>query len=330
MIKVSAPTIELALLEAGKKLGCQCIDLEYEIVEMPSRGFLGFGKKDAVIVASVKADSANPQNLVKNNHARSAHLLKASSGQVLNCGKGVVAEGEGSDFAIRKNPCIQAPAPSLKENARGEKWDSNADLSAQGREENRDSSVASLPQNDNFSVRVAESALDSANNLDSTQNLQSVESSALVFKIQSELNALFSLLPIDLNAIEVSARDKNTISIYFTGKDAALLIGEKGYRYKALSYLLYNWLNTEYGVNMRLEIESFLANQEAMISAYLAPIIEMLKTSNEPFTTKPFDGILAYIALKELRAKLKGKSIILQSNDYDENCIIITPLKPAH
>lgn len=153
---------------------------------------------------------------------------------------------------------------------------------------------------------------------------------ALISQIKSDLNALFSLLPIKLNPIEVSLRDKNTIFIYFTGKDAALLIGEKGYRYKALSYLLYNWLNTAYNVNIRLEIESFLSNQEAMISAYLAPIIEMLRTSDAPFTTKPFDGILAYIALKELRTKLKGKSIVLQNSGDDEACILITPLKWTH
>ena len=42
----------------------------------------------------------------KNKSVRSA-TLKASSGT----GVGVVREGEGSDFAIRKNPCIQAPTP---------------------------------------------------------------------------------------------------------------------------------------------------------------------------------------------------------------------------
>ena len=265
MIKVSAPTIELALLEAGKKLGCQCIDLEYEIVEKPSGGFLGFGKREAVIVASVKKGAES------NTFCHSDH----------------------SEESQKNN-------------------------------QNRDSSPTA--QND----KIMDCNADSANLLATTENKDFTESSALISQIQSELNALFSLLPIELNTIEVSLRDKNTISIYFTGKDAALLIGEKGYRYKALSYLLYNWLNTAYGLNMRLEIESFLANQEAMISAYLAPIIEMLKTSNEPFTTKPFDGILAYIALKELRAKLKGKSITLQNSIDDEACILIAPLKSAH
>lgn len=276
MIKVSAPTIELALLEAGKKLGCQCIDLEYEIVEKPSGGFLGFGKRDAVIVASVKKGAeSNKENSSLRDFAKQ------------NCGNPKDLRAERSNQPpIEKTQALQGGLPRSP----------------------------ALARND-------DSFLDSKD---------FAESSALISQIQSELNALFSLLPIELNTIEVSLRDKNTISIYFTGKDAALLIGEKGYRYKALSYLLYNWLNTAYGLNMRLEIESFLANQEAMISAYLAPIIEMLKTSNEPFTTKPFDGILAYIALKELRAKLKGKNITLQNSSDDEACILIAPLKSAH
>lgn len=225
MIKVSAPTIELALLEAGKKLKCQCVDLEYEIIENPRAGFLGFGKKDAKIVASIKQKKAEQKP--------------------------------------------QSP------------------------------------------IDLQES---------STEN-------SIIEKIKKEIDELFSLLPITLEKIEVSLIDKNTVSIYFSGKDAALLIGEKGYRYKAISYLLYNWLNTSYGVNVRLEIESFLASQEAMIANYLAPIIESLKTSNDTFTTKPFDGILAYIALKELRAKLKNKNIVLKTNEYDENYIVIMPLK---
>ncbi len=58
MIKITAPTIEQALLEAHERLKCPVVDLEYEIVEHPSKGFLGFGKKNATIVVSVK-ESAN-------------------------------------------------------------------------------------------------------------------------------------------------------------------------------------------------------------------------------------------------------------------------------
>ena len=79
-------------------------------------------------------------------------------------------------------------------------------------------------------------------------------------------------------------------------------------------------------MNVRLEIERFLADQEAMMSNYLAPIIENVKDLDEPFATKTFDGILAYIALKELRAKLQGKSVVLKTNENDEHYILIEPL----
>ncbi len=134
-------------------------------------------------------------------------------------------------------------------------------------------------------------------------------------------------MPIQLDRIVVSRFERNTILIHFTGRDSALLIGEKGYRYKAISYLLFNWINAQYGLNIRLEIEGFLASQELMVSNYLAPIIEAQKHSDEPFETKPFDGVLAYIALKELRAKLKNKIILLNTNDNNESTITIQPLK---
>ena len=39
-------------------------------------------------------------------------------------------------------------------------------------------------------------------------------------------------------------------------------------------------------MNVRLEIERFLADQEAMMSNYLAPIIENVRDLDEPFATK--------------------------------------------
>lgn len=250
LTKFSAPTIELALLEASKELKCSIVDLEYEIIEKPSKGFLGLGKRDAKIVVSPKH---------KNRHTftneRESKFMPKSANQSPNKG-------------------------ANKNTFECDKYESLDDISE-----------------------------------------------SIMAKIQKEINELFALLPIKLSKIEVSKFEKNTILIHFKGADAALLIGERGYRYKAISYLLFNWLNAEYGVNVRLEIESFLASQEAMIAHYLAPIIEELKDSNESFTTKTFDGILAYIALKELRAKLYGKNIILKTNENDESYILIQPLR---
>ena len=139
-----------------------------------------------------------------------------------------------------------------------------------------------------------------------------------------EINDLFSKLPFEINEIEVNKYDSSIISIQFKGTDSALLIGEKGYRYKAISYLLFNWINPKYGFNIRLEIEKFLSNQEEMIEAYLEPIIKEIKQSNNAFTTKPFDGVLAYIALKILRENLPDRFIMIKKNEHNETYIVVT------
>ena len=48
-IEVSAKSVDEALTEACIKLGAQSNDLEYEVIEKGSAGFLGIGSKDAVI-----------------------------------------------------------------------------------------------------------------------------------------------------------------------------------------------------------------------------------------------------------------------------------------
>ena len=53
-IEISAKTVEEALTEASIKLGIPSSELEYEVIEKGSAGFLGIGSKNAVIKACKK------------------------------------------------------------------------------------------------------------------------------------------------------------------------------------------------------------------------------------------------------------------------------------
>ena len=53
-ITVSAKTVEDALTEASIELGLASTDIDYEVIEKGSTGFLGIGSKDAVIKARKK------------------------------------------------------------------------------------------------------------------------------------------------------------------------------------------------------------------------------------------------------------------------------------
>ncbi|MWV61770.1 protein jag [Helicobacter saguini] len=141
-------------------------------------------------------------------------------------------------------------------------------------------------------------------------------------EIQAELKELLKFLPLDLSKVQVRVHDEHTLFILIDGLDAALLIGQKGYRYKSLSYLLFNWINAKYGYSVRLEIAQFLKNQEEMMHAYLQPIIETAKAEGKA-QTKPLDGILTHIALKILREALPNKYIVFRDTPEGEKYITI-------
>jgi len=146
--------------------------------------------------------------------------------------------------------------------------------------------------------------------------------------VKDEINKLFALICFELDAIEVSVYDEKTLLIEFNGEDAALLIGKEGYRYKALSYMLFNWINTKYEVGLRLEIAEFLKNQEEAVSRYLEGVREGIDRDGRA-QTKILDGVLVQIALRELRESYPDKYVAIRStrdglkyiivNDYHSN-----------
>ena len=145
---------------------------------------------------------------------------------------------------------------------------------------------------------------------------------SIVEEVQTKINALFKLTCFAIDKIEVSAYDSETLLIEFKGDDAALLIGKEGYRYKALSYMIFNWINSKYEVQLRLEIAEFLQNQEESIGRYLINVYETIDRDGRA-QTKILDGVLVQIALKELRAKYPQKYVVIRSTRDGLKYIII-------
>lgn len=141
-------------------------------------------------------------------------------------------------------------------------------------------------------------------------------------QIQKGVSDLIKQSCFDINHVEVKSYDEETILIELNGEDAALLIGKEGYRYKAFSYLLYNWINIKFGYGIRLEIAQFLQNQEIMIEKYLASIIERIQ-NNGRGQTKPLDGVLIKIALEILREKFPEKYVGIKTGREGVKFIVV-------
>ena len=74
-----APKLEDAIIQASKSLGIRCIDLEYEVLQMPRAGFLGLFKREAVIEVKIahKAEAKlEAKSEIKKEH-KSEHKAEA-------------------------------------------------------------------------------------------------------------------------------------------------------------------------------------------------------------------------------------------------------------
>ncbi len=254
-IEIKAKTLEEALIQASIALNCPIINLQYEVIQTPSKGFLNIGKKEAIILAGVKESVKEVQEeSVKETNTKETHQSAEEKKQNLEI-------ETPQEEIITPKP----PKKNLKEGSH------NGDK---------------------------------------------------LHEIKQELKDLFSHLPYKINKVEVSLYEPGVLLIDIDGEDSALLIGEKGYRYKALSYLLFNWIHPAYGYNIRLEISTFLQNQEKVMDTQLQNTIMTVHEVGKGQMKAP-DGVLTYIALKKLRKAFPNKYVSIKTNLNDEKYIVI-------
>ncbi|WQR77455.1 Jag N-terminal domain-containing protein [Helicobacter pylori] len=254
-IEIKAKTLEEALIQASIALNCPIINLQYEVIQTPSKGFLSIGKKEAIILAGVKESVKEvKEESVKETNTKEIH---------------------------------------------------------QNAEEKKQNLETETPQEERITPKPPKKNLkEESHNGDK------------LHEIKQELKDLFSHLPYKINKVEVSLYEPGVLLIDIDGEDSALLIGEKGYRYKALSYLLFNWIHPTYGYSIRLEISTFLQNQEKVMEAQLQSVIMTVHEVGKGQMKAP-DGVLTYIALKKLRKAFPNKYVSIKTNLNDEKYIVI-------
>ncbi|RVY59155.1 Jag N-terminal domain-containing protein [Helicobacter pylori] len=255
-IEIKAKTLEEALIQASIALNCPIINLQYEVIQTPSKGFLSIGKKEAIILAGVKES-------VK-----------------------------------------EVKEESVKETNTKENHQNNI-------EEKKQKLETETPQEEKITPKPPKK-----------NPKEESHSGDKLHEIKQELKDLFSHLPYKINKVEVSLYEPGVLLIDIDGEDSALLIGEKGYRYKALSYLLFNWIHPTYGYSIRLEISTFLQNQEKVMEAQLQSTIMTVHEVGKGQMKAP-DGVLTYIALKKLRKAFPNKYVSIKTNLNDEKYIVI-------
>jgi spoIIIJ-associated protein len=297
MKKFEARNLEEAYELATNEFNCSITDLTIDIIQQASKGFLGFGKKNAIIVAQMSYESKKEfkRKDIKYNRKNSIKIEEISKKIAQNCEEEETIE------------CLKAK----RELEELKKYQSTPQVKA------KDEIF------DNFYTH------DTPTHNKINKVLLIKDKDEIVQEIKKDVNNLFAQTCFELNDIVVEFYDDQTIYIEFTGEDSALLIGKEGYRYKALSYILFNWINEKYDLMLRLEIAEFLKNQEEAIYNYLEPVIETIKQEGS-YKTKPLDGILVHIALKRLRETFPNKYVAVKTNQRGDKYVLVNEYRAKY
>ncbi|WP_309498657.1 Jag N-terminal domain-containing protein [Sulfurovum sp.] len=283
MKKVEALTLEEAYQKASQMLECSISELQYEVLQHPSSGIFGFLKKNAIIVASCKSIVPKIPQREKEKTVYVPSTEESVASEIIETVK--------EDKQNTEN--IAAPVSVERKLARNAIVDSF------------------------FEVDTIHEEGEKAEDFKE----ESVSYPELAEMIENQLKELLSHSCFDIDVVEVDVRG-NTALIFIDGNDAALMIGKEGYRYNALSYMLFNWLHAKYELFIKLEIAEFLTTQQEMIRNYIKPVIENVEKQGKG-KTRFLDGILVQIALEQLRERFPDKYVAVKTAREGKKFVVI-------
>ncbi len=306
MKRIEADTLEEAYSKAARALSCSVTEINYEIVQHPTSGVMGLFKKTAIIVAVKKSIS------VTEDSADTATLEEAKK-------------------EITNEPTIDSSLDIKEEKHSVEKDDKVYETPKVKQEQIKKTEVdiSKFEKRDEI-VDTFFSSKDSStvDRVDGNSEIvvfdddrDAPENRERAIEIERKIQNLMKVACFEIDTVEVDVFN-GIAHVFIDGEDAALLIGKEGYRYNALSYMLFNWINAEYDLYIKLEIAEFIQAQEEMIDNYLKPIAEHIVEHGKG-KTKPLDGILVQIALEKLRAMFPNKYIAIKTGKDGKKFIII-------
>ena len=347
-MKIEANTLQEAFQKAAEQLNCSVTELDIKVLQHPSGGIFGFFKKTAIIEANLenqpkpqhkpkndrnfakKSDENEPAKEEKKQSKKHDHNDKKRNPKKHKDEKNE-AKSEQKEHKNEK-PNLSEKNSALAKDAFAEKGEKEAEEPGyvikrlDEPKEQKETKGTKEPQASKSAPKniLDTSIIENFNQTDEESMPQAlpkekkekvvIDFDKILPEIKEGMTRLFKASCFEIDKVEVSKFNDETVLIELDGADAALLIGKEGYRYKAISYMLYNWLNSKYNLAIRLEIAQFLQNQEAMMDQYLNIVIERIQNSGRG-QTKPLDGVLVKIALEKLREKFPDKYVGIKSGN---------------
>ena len=268
-MKIEANTLQEAFQKAAEQLNCSVTELDIKVLQHPSGGIFGFFKKTAIIEANLE-NQPKPQHKPKNdrNFAKKSdenesvkeekkqskkhdHNDKKRNPKKHKDEKNE-AKPEQKEHKNEK-PNLSEKNSALAKDAFAEKGEKEAEEPGyvikrlDEPKEQKETKVAKEPQASKSAPKniLDTSIIENFNQTDEESAPQAlpkekkekvvIDFDKILPEIKDGMTRLFKASCFEIDKVEVSKFNDETVLIELDGADAALLIGKEGYRYKAIS-----------------------------------------------------------------------------------------------
>ena len=287
-IEIRAKTVEDAITEASLQLGVTSDKLAYDVIDEGSAGFLGIGKKDAVITAYRKDDEMRDQR-------EAARKKQKAMKEAVKAEVEKTADPEADSVSATEEPKDEAVSRKNSDNKDGKKKSGRK----QSGKKNRRS--GNRRKNDSYDDYETGEEIVPSQPKKQKEIVPMTEDN--VRACEDYLKSILKEMGLDA---EVSSREEEDHSLYMnvTGDNMGLIIGKRGQTLDALQYLLNRVAshNQEGSVRIKLDTEDYRERRKKTLENLARNIAAKAKKTNRSVVLEPmnpYERMIIHSALQK-------------------------------
>ena len=330
-IRVSAKTVEDAIIEASIQLGTSSDNIEYTVIERETKGFLGIGAKKAVIEAKKKKTDEDIINEVfgskkEKKENREVKELKKPEKETEKPVREPKPEKEVKKASVEKKEESKPEKENkkadteLKKEARDGRKENRKEFKKEGKENKKPVQTENKSEVKEQTEKNAE-AMEEAASLPK-QPKQPVDPKEAEKKAEEFLKNMFATMDMQ---VEIHAEySEDTLNVDISGDDMGVLIGKRGQTLDSIQYLVSLVVNkgkSSY-VRVKLDTENYRNRRKATLENLAKNIAFKVKKTRRPVYLEPMNPYERRI----IHSALQNDPYVTTHSEGEEPCrkVVVT------
>jgi len=280
-------TVEEALEAALKELNLKKEEVDYTVLVEPKKGFLGFGKKEARILVTPKADTISVK--AENTENPATETLKD---KVVSLGE---KTAESAENVLRK---VGEKADELDERQKAfnnrvkEKWNDTVESVKESGDKVRNAVNEKVETAGAVSAAVKNTLAERKNKRNNEEKAKEfVVDDAVVDEAKDFLAKIFKAMKIEVVMEKFVNKKDGCVVLKLHGDDMGILIGKHGQTLDSLQYLtnLVANKNTENRVHIVIDVENYRERRAETLVRLAKRLADKVKKSGERVVLEPMN-----------------------------------------